>query len=353
MESEGIWHFSSGPVMSGRFSSNLMKKILACTMALGAFVFSGCGEKEDGKASYALVTTGVDPFWDICKKGGEDAGEELGVNVEVLMPSSGDDQKSKLEDLLAKGVDGIAVAAIDPNNQKGFFDEVAESSILITMDTDAPKTKRQVFVGMDNYDAGWMGGELVKEAIPEGGEVVLFIGRLEQDNAKRRRQGVIDCLLGREKDANRYDAPGQSQIGAKYTVLATLTDQFDRPKAKENVEDMLTKHENVAAMVGLFAYNPPAILEALKQAGKIGQVKVIGFDENPVTLQAIKDGSVHGTVVQDPYEYGYRSIKVLHALAKGDKSVIPENKKIEFPARQIRKDNVDAFWSDLNSKLGK
>ena len=330
-----------------------MKKFLAYTMALGAFVVSGCGEKKDGTASYALVTTGVDPFWDICKKGGEDAGVELGVDVEVLMPSNGDDQKSKLEDLLAKGVDGIAVAAIDPINQAGFFDEVAKNSILITMDTDAPKTKRQVFVGMDNYDAGWMGGELVKEAIPEGGEVVLFIGRLEQDNAKRRRQGVIDCLLGREKDANRYDAPGQSQIGAKYTVLATLTDQFDRPKAKENVEDMLTKHENVAAMVGLFAYNPPAILEALKQAGKIGQVKVVGFDENPVTLQAIKDGSVHGTVVQDPYEYGYRSIKVLHALAKGDKSVIPENKKIEFPARQIRKDDVDAFWSDLNSKLGK
>ena len=309
---------------------------------------------EGSKISkFALVTTGVASFWDICKKGGEDAGKELDVDVEVLMPSSGDDQKSKLEDLLAKGVDGIAVAAIDPNNQKGFFDEVAESSILITMDTDAPKTKRQVFVGMDNYDAGWMGGELVKEAIPEGGEVVLFIGRLEQDNAKRRRQGVIDCLLGREKDANRYDAPGQSQIGAKYTVLATLTDQFDRAKGKANVEDMLTKHEGVDAMVGLFAYNPPLILEALKQVGRIGEVKVIGFDEDEVTLQGIKNGSVHGTVVQDPYEHGKRSIQILHALSKGDTSVIPENKFVDIPARQIRKDNVDAFWSDLNSKLGK
>lgn len=330
-----------------------MKKIFACTVAFGAFAFSGCGEKEEGKASYALVTTGVASFWDICKKGGEDAGAELGVKVEVLMPTSGDDQKSKLEDLLSKGVDGISVAAIDPVNQAGLFDEVAEKSILITMDTDAPTTKRQVYVGMDNYDAGWMCGELVKEAIPGGGEVVLFIGRLEQDNAKRRRQGVIDCLLGREKDASRYDAPGQSQIGGKYTVLATLTDQFDRAKGKANVEDMLTKHEGVDAMVGLFAYNPPLILEALKQAGRIGEVKVIGFDENEVTLQGIKNGSVHGTVVQDPYEYGKRSIEILHALSKGDTSNIPENKFVDIPARQIRKDNVDAFWSDLNSKLGK
>ena len=70
-------------------------------------------------------------------------------------------------------------------------------------------------------------------------------------------------------------------------------------------------------------------------------------------LQGIKNDSVYGTVVQDPYEYGKRSIEVLDALSKGNTSVIPENKFIDIPARQIRKNNVDAFWSDLNSKLGK
>lgn len=330
-----------------------MKTFLKLLMVPAVAFLGGCGEKDDGKAKYALVTTGVDPFWNICKKGGEDAAAELGVEVETLMPSSGDDQKSKLEDLLAKGVDGIAVAPIDPINQAGLFDEVAENSILITMDTDAPTSKREVYVGMDNYEAGWMCGELVKEAIPDGGEVVLFIGRLEQDNAKRRRQGVIDCLLGREKDNTRFDAPGKPQVGDKYTVLATLTDQFDRAKGKANVEDMLTKHEGVAAMVGLFAYNPVLILEALKQADRVGEVKVIGFDEDAITLKAIEEGSIYGTVVQDPYEYGNRSIKILHALKNGDKSVIPESGFINIPARQIRKDNVVAFREDLNSKLGK
>jgi ribose transport system substrate-binding protein len=330
-----------------------MKLILKSLLVPVALLLGGCGEKEDGKAKFALVSTGVASFWDISKKGGEDAGKELGVEVEMLMPSSADDQRSKLEDLLAKGVDGIAVAAIDPVNQAGLFDEVAENSILITMDTDAPSSKRRVYIGMDNYEAGWMCGELVKEAIPDGGEVVMFIGRLEQDNAKRRRQGVIDCLLGREKDAGRFDPPGEALSGNGYTVLGTLTDQFDRAKGKANVEDMLTKHEGVDAMVGLFAYNPPLILEALKQAGRLGEVKVVGFDEAEVTLQGIKDGTVHGTVVQDPYEYGNRSVKVLHALFKGDESVIPEDRFIDIPARQIRKETVEAFWSDLNSKLGK
>jgi ribose transport system substrate-binding protein len=330
-----------------------MKRFFVSMLALGALVLSGCGEKEGGKAKFALVTTGVASFWDICKKGGEDAAAALGVEVEVLMPSSGDDQKSKLEDLLAKGVDGIAVAAIDPVNQAGLFDEVAENAILITMDTDAPTSKRKVYVGMDNYEAGWMCGELVKEALPEGGEVALFIGRLEQDNAKRRRQGVIDCLLGREKDATRYDAPGQPLVGTKYTVLATVTDQFDRAKGKANVEDMLTKHEGIDALVGLFAYNPPLILEALKQANRLGEVKVVGFDEDEVTLQGIEDGTVYGTVVQDPYEYGNRSIRILHALSQGDQSVIPDSGFINIEARQIRKNKVVAFREDLNSKLGK
>ena len=109
---------------------------------------SGCGNKEeDGKKSYALVTTGVASFWDICKKGGEDAGAELGVQVEVLMPDGSTEQRKALEDLLSKGVDGMAVAAIDPENQSDIFDEVAQNALLITMDTDAPSSKRKLYVG--------------------------------------------------------------------------------------------------------------------------------------------------------------------------------------------------------------
>ena len=136
----------------------------------------------------------------------------------------------------------------------------------------------------------------------------------------------------------------------EYIILDTLTDQFDRAKAKANAEDTLSKHSDIDAMVGLFAYNPPLILEALKQAEKVGKVKVIAFDEDDATLQGIKDGTVHGTVVQNPYMYGYKSIEVLTALKAGQKNVIPENKFIDIPAQQIRKDNVDEFWADLKAK---
>ncbi len=139
---------------------------------------------------------------------------------------------------------------------------------------------------------------------------------------------------------------------SEYIILDTLTDQFDRAKAKANAEDTLAKHSDIDAMVGLFAYNPPLILEALKQGDKLGKVKVIAFDEDDATLQGIKDGNVHGTVVQNPYMYGYKSIEVLAKLKAGDKSVIPESKFIDIPAQQIRKNNVDAFWAELKKNLG-
>ena len=91
-----------------------------------ALILSGCGEKKAERSKFAVVTTGVASFWDICKIGAEKAGADLDVDVEVLMPNGGVEQKSKMEDLLSRGVDGIAAAVIDPINQSEFFDEVAE-----------------------------------------------------------------------------------------------------------------------------------------------------------------------------------------------------------------------------------
>jgi ribose transport system substrate-binding protein len=257
-----------------------------------------------------------------------------------------------IEDLITRGVDGIAISAIDPNNQAQLLNSAAEKTFLITHDSDAPNINRMCYVGMDNYLAGWMCGELVREAMPEGGELAIFIGRLEQDNAKLRRQGMIDAVLQRSQDPSRYDAPGGGPLeGGGFTIVDTRTDQFDRAKAKANAEDLLIKYPNLAGMVGLFAYNTPLCLDAVKAAGKLDQVVVIAFDEPDEVLQAITAGEIHGTVVQNPYEYGFQSVKVLAALTRGDESLIPENKFINIEARRIVKDNVTEFWDDLKAKV--
>ena len=302
----------------------------------------------------AYVTNGVADFWTIAKAGADTAGVDFDAEVDVLMPTGGvTDQKRMLEDLVTRQVDGIAVSPIDPGNQIDVIDAAAARTPVITHDSDAPGSARRCYLGMDNYDAGRMCGKLVKESLPDGGEIYIFVGRIEQDNARRRRQGVIDVLLGRSSDPERFDEPGSPIEGPEYTILGTLTDQFDRAKAKANVEDVLSRHPGVDGLVGLFAYNPPLILEALEGAGKIGEIEVIAFDEDDETLQGIIDGSVAGTVVQNPYMYGYKSIEVLSKIARGEDPGIPADGMIAIPARTIRAADVEAFWTDLRKKTGK
>jgi ribose transport system substrate-binding protein len=331
---------------------------LGLLFSLGLLAWSGCsGRSTDGQAnkpSFALVTNGVADFWKPAQAGAAKAGEEFGAEVLVIMPSSMSDQTRKLEDLLTRGTQGIAISPINPENQTDILNRVAASSLLITHDSDAPQSNRLVYIGMDNYRAGLMCGQLVRQALPDGGKVMLLIGRLDQDNSKRRRQGCIDAILGRTEDPTRNDPPGQELTSddGRFTVLGTLTDQFDRAKAKANAEDTLTRHPDIGAMVGLFEYNPPLILEALDRAGRLGKVQVIGFDENPMTLQGILDGTVVGTIVQSPYQYGYQSIRILSELHRKQPDVLPESGFIDIPAKVIDKANVKSFWDELKLQLG-
>ena len=317
--------------------------------------------ESDGKARVAFVTNQIADFWKIAEAGALDAGKEFDVEVDVVMPPEATAvvQKDKVEDLLTSGVQAIAISPLDADNQVEWLNSVGEQVPLITHDSDAPQSNRLMYIGMDNYVGGRMCGELVKQAIPDGGQVLLCIGRLEQDNSKYRRQGVIDVLLGRDRDAVYYkeqpdawDANDSEIVGDNYTIVTTVTDQGKPEVALAKAQDAINKYPDLKAMVGLFEYNPPACFQAIKTADKVGQIALIGFDENDVTLQAIKDGDCIGTVVQNPYMYGYESVRVLKSLLDGDESVVPEDQYIDIAPRAITSENVDEFWEDLRAKKG-
>jgi ribose transport system substrate-binding protein len=219
------------------------------------------------RPTVAYVTNGIASFWTIAEAGARAAGQKFNADVEVRMPSSDSaiaNQKRMIEELLAQGVDGIAVSPIKPEDQQDILNEIGRKCAFITHDSDAPSTNRLAYIGMSNYDAGLTCGKLVKEAIPNGGDVMIFVGRLDQLNARQRRQGVIDELLGRPHDPNRFDPPDVGVLrGEKYTILDTRTDNFDFGQAKSVAEDAIVRYPNLDCMVGLFAYNPPYMLEAL------------------------------------------------------------------------------------------
>ena len=307
--------------------------------------------KEGDTIDLAYVTNGIDPFWTIAAAGVKAAANDLGVNAEVLMPPKGaKDQKTMIENALARGIDGLAISPIDAKNQVKLINDAGKVTNVITQDSDAPDSNRLCFIGMDNYKAGRDAGTLIKEVIPDGGKVMIFVGRLEQLNAQQRRQGIIDELIDAPmQDGNNLTVSPPAELieGDKYTIVGTLTDNFDYAKAKANAEDTMASHPDLACMVGLFAYNIPNCLQAVEGAGKLNQIKLVSFDEADDTLAGIAAGTVHGTVSQQPFEYGYQSIRILKGLAQGDESVLPEGGTLEVPAVIVRKDNVEAFTKKL------
>jgi len=159
-------------------------------------------KEGDAKIKVGFVTNNVHEFWTIAEAGTRKAANDLGVEVIFKRPKqpSAASQKEIIDDLLTQGVQAIAISVIDPENQADYLNSIADKVPLITQDNDAPNTRRRCYIGTDNYAAGKDVGKMVKEVLPKGGAIGIFVGQPDPINAKQRRQGVLDQLAS-EKDA--------------------------------------------------------------------------------------------------------------------------------------------------------
>jgi ribose transport system substrate-binding protein len=299
-------------------------------------VSSGTG---GGKHKLAFVTNNASDFWTIARKGTEKAAADIpGIEVEFRIPSDGTaaEQQRVIDDLLAKGIHGIAISPVDPTNQTQMLNRAAAGALVVTQDSDAPQSNRVCYIGTDNVAAGRQAGELLKEALPQGGKVMVFVGVLDAANAQQRYQGLKEALAG-----------------SNVQIIDVRTDNTDRVRAKSNAADTLVNNPDIAGMVGLWSYNGPAILNAVKEANKVDKVKIVAFDEEDPTLAGIKEGSIYATVVQQPYEFGYRSMELMAKYLNGDKSVVPATKQIFVPTIAVKKADVDAFQTKINQLRGR
>jgi ribose transport system substrate-binding protein len=325
--------------------------LLAVTLCL-ALALQGCGNKNtdnsnpgsggataqpNKKLHLAFVVNNTATFWTYARAGTQDAAKELGnVDVDFKIPSDGTavQQRQILDDLLAKGVDGIAVSPIDPGNQTEFLNHVASKTLLICHDSDAPQSQRVAYIGTDNFAAGQQAGKLIKEVLPNGGKIMVFVGFKDAQNAKDRFGGIQKELEG-----------------SNIQIIDLRTDDADPVRAQKNAEDTLVKYPDISALIGLYSYNGPAILNAVRSAGKAGKVKIVCFDENDETLAGVASGDIYGTVVQQPYEFGKQAITRMAKYLGGDKSALAGGKLI-IPTLEIKKDSVAEFQTRLKKLQG-
>lgn len=315
--------------------------VVACTLALTGLMSFGCSKSggTENKFKLAFVTNNASDFWTIARRGCEQADSELAnVDVEFKIPSDGTaaEQRRIIDDLVAKGVSGIAISPVDPRNQTQMINNLSRQILVITQDSDAPASDRACYLGTDNQAAGTQAGELVKQALPQGGKIMAFVGKIDADNAKARFRGLKDALSG-----------------SNIEIIDVRTDDTDFVRAKANAADTLVRYPDIAGLVGLWAYNGPAILNAVKDAGKVGKVKIVCFDEDDATLAGIKEGSIFATVVQQPFEFGYQSVHLMAKVLGGDRSSIPGDKLKIIPTLIIKRDNVEEFTKKINQLRGR
>ena len=315
------------------------RTLIAMTAAILAGSMVPQPSFAQAKKTLAFVVNVPADFWQIARRGTEKAQKELpNYNIEFYIPGemSAAAQKRILEDLLAKGVAGVSISPVNPDNSTDILNQVASKAVLFTQDADAPKSNRVLYIGTDNVAAGRQAGEQMLKALPNGGKAMVFVGTMDAANARERLQGIKDVIAG-----------------SKIEIIDVRTDGGDQAKAKANVEDTLTKYPNIDLLVGLWAYNTPQIYNAVKAAGKEGKLKIVGFDEDQQTLKGITEGVIDATVVQQPYEFGYQSMIYLAKYIEGDKSFIPENKLRIVPTKVIDKSNVKDFAAQVRDLLKK
>ena len=300
------------------------------TPALAAVILTlaGAAAAQD-KPQLAFVVNAASDFWKLAESGVAAAQAELpGVETQFRYPAQGTAalQNALMDDLVAAGTSAIMISSVDPKTSTDAFNRVAAQVPLFTTDSDAPASDRIAYLGSSNTDAGVQAGEIALRALPEGGKCIGFVGFLGADNAVERIAGFREAVEG-----------------SGIELVDVRGDDVDFARARANVDDVLAAMPEITCMVGFYSYNPPKIYEALQAAGKLGEITVIAFDEDPITLGAVREGTFAGTVVQDPYQWGYEGMHLMAKYLEGDRSGIPEEGLIIVPTKVIDPSNVDAF----------
>ena len=252
-----------------------------------------------------VIGKSVHPYWSNVEMGVRAAAKDLGLKDDQVIfwvPPKEDvaAQTQTMETYIAEGVTGIAIAPSDPNALEPVMKKAADAGIIVTT-LDTPPVDNSVslvYIGTDNYSAGVTAGQTMVGLLPDGGTVGIGRGSDTALNALQRTDGFLEAI----KDTN-------------ITTLEPVNDHEDAAQALELANSVLSAHPDLAGAFGVYAYNGPAWATAIKEAGRVGQTKLVCFDATTDIINGIKEGVINATVAQREYDMGYKSVELIYRIA--------------------------------------
>jgi len=282
-----------------RTSTGLLAVFAAGFVAMAATAASAQSVVVDMKGPGA-----GNPFWAAVERGALEKGKELGVEVTVLAPPTESDvaaQIAQIEDQLAKGIKGLVLAPTDPNALAPVVDEAIAGKVPVVFVDTKGTNKGVTYIGTDNEAGAALAAKYICDNVPAGSDVALITGIVTQSTGKARADG------GRS---------GLTACGLK--IVAEQTGEWDRAKGLAVMENILTGNPNIKAV---FASNDNMALgatEALKSAGLLDKIMVVGFDANPDAAASILAGEMTASVAQNPANMGAIGVESIFKLSKGE-----------------------------------
>ena len=291
----------------------------------GATATADAPKTTAGKKRFIFLTNGDDAFWDTCNAGLQEGAKTMELEAAgytIVMDKGNfkiDGQIDKLRQYATEpDIAGIAISVVQADN-KTIADEMknlqAQGKKIITVDGDVNRQRfrdaRTYYIGTDNFVGGKTLGTALKQIlsgrkITKGG-YYQFAGFTDNDNARSRMNGV------------------QEGVGKEYEELGRKPDQGDRNKAADNVRTALDNDEDkIVALVGIWAYNAPAISKVVAERKVRDKVSVATFDAAKDAIAAMNAGNIDVMVVQNPFDMGVQSVRLLKAMCENDEKTVKE-----------------------------
>ena len=320
--------------------SNWLSTVLFLTLATTI----GCtGKKEDsakagassagakseiaastGKRRIVFVVNTDDPFWDACRQGLKEGEKHFklsdsGLSATMEVPDGSiKGQIDRLRQLASQSdLAGLALSAISADNPSiaEELDNFRKKGVhVITVDGDLLRTKfranRKYYIGTDNETAGEILGKaaagILASRSKSAGGYVQFAGYTDNDNARSRMDGF------------------KRGVGSAFSEKDRVSDETNLSRAQENVRNALSNHRDLVALVGIWAYNAPAIARAVESAGVKKEMTVVTFDAQEAAIQEMEKGNIDAMLVQNPFDMGFQAVRLLSAMVLENASVEKE-----------------------------
>jgi ribose transport system substrate-binding protein len=310
-----------------------LKAALAVVAALWCAACSGNQNQQRGGITVAVIPKGTSHvFWQSIHAGAEKAAQELGVTVAFRGPlreDERDSQVAEVENAIARGVAGIALAPLDDSALVGPVSSAMRRKIPVVIFDSGLKGEDYVsFVATDNDVGGRLAGEHMAKLVGPKGRVVMLRYAEGHDSTTRREEGFLAAVRQQPGiqlvSVNQY---GGADVEGAYRRGEALLSSLKTADGKLPVDGIFTPNES-----GSFA-----MLRVLQDNSWAKQVKFIGFDASAGLVKGLRDGQIQGLIVQDPVNMGYLAVKTLVAHIRGEKV----QRRIDTGVRLVTPESMD------------